>query len=166
MEGKTPHEVLYGKRPDYNSLKSFGCLCFSSTLERERTKFDQRAYKCIFVGYPFETKGYKVLNLETGEILVSRNVVFHEDTFPCRKKTLEIFDIQNFPTMTDVFSGCQEKDLNYRGEEYVDPDKTEIFQLNEEVIPGMEIEVPGDRRATRQRRQLSYLINYHCGLLR
>lgn len=36
----------------------------------------------IFVGYPFDTKGYKVLNLESKRIPISRDVTFHKDVFP------------------------------------------------------------------------------------
>lgn len=36
----------------------------------------------MFVRYPFGTKGYKVLNIATKRIHVSRDVVFHEDVFP------------------------------------------------------------------------------------
>ncbi|KAH0641851.1 hypothetical protein KY289_032825 [Solanum tuberosum] len=36
----------------------------------------------IFVGYPFNTKGYKVLNLATKRVHISRDVVFHEKVFP------------------------------------------------------------------------------------
>lgn len=34
-----------------------------------------------FVGYPFDTKGYKVLDLVTKKIHISRDVIFHENIF-------------------------------------------------------------------------------------
>lgn len=34
------------------------------------------------MGYPFGTKGYKVLNLTTKRLHISRDVVFHENVFP------------------------------------------------------------------------------------
>jgi len=37
--------------------------------------------KFMFLGYPFGKKGCKVYDLETCEILISREVVFHEDKF-------------------------------------------------------------------------------------
>ncbi|XP_075101908.1 uncharacterized protein LOC142177332 [Nicotiana tabacum] len=37
---------------------------------------------CVFLGYPFAKKGYKLYNLETKQFIVSRDVVFHEDVFP------------------------------------------------------------------------------------
>ena len=36
----------------------------------------------MFVGYPFNKKGWKVYNLETGVVTVSRDVIFNEIEFP------------------------------------------------------------------------------------
>ena len=42
LHNKTPYENLYGTTYDIDSLKVFGCLCFSSTLTRNRKKLDPR----------------------------------------------------------------------------------------------------------------------------
>ena len=44
LNGDTPFFRLYGKPPQYSHLKSFGCLCFRSTLKEKRSKFSPRAY--------------------------------------------------------------------------------------------------------------------------
>jgi len=36
----------------------------------------------MFIGYPFGKKGWKVYDIETGEVFVSRDVIFHEAVFP------------------------------------------------------------------------------------
>ena len=45
-------------------------------------KFDARAHPGIFIGYPSNHKGYKILDIKTKKIYVSRDVIFHEDLFP------------------------------------------------------------------------------------
>ena len=39
LNGKTPHEMLFGIAPDLSRLKVFGCLCFAKNLQI-KNKFD------------------------------------------------------------------------------------------------------------------------------
>ena len=79
---KSPYEKLVCKQHVYSFLRSFGCLCYVSTLDKDHHKFTPRADPCVFLGYCSGYKGYKVLNIETQQVFVSRNVVFKEDIFP------------------------------------------------------------------------------------
>ena len=87
LNGKTPYEYWFGRRPDVSHLRVFGCVCFVHIPDDLRRKLDPKSYKAIFVGYPEGTKGYKVYNIETGEFSRSRNITFHENKF--HKFTLE-----------------------------------------------------------------------------
>ena len=82
LGNRTPHEVLTGKIPSYDQMRTFGCLCYGSTSPKQRHKFQPRSRACVLLGYPSGYKGYKLLDLETNKISISRNVIFHEEIFP------------------------------------------------------------------------------------
>lgn len=82
LHNKTSYELWYHKQPTYYHLKSFGCLCFPTLLMTHKDTFEPRTMPHIFIGYPFNTKGYKVLNFATKKVHKSRDVVFHEKVFP------------------------------------------------------------------------------------
>lgn len=69
-------------KPEFKHLRVFGCLCYVTNNTPQKGKFDPRADPCVFIGYPFSQKGYKVFNLKTHSAQVSRDVIFHEDIFP------------------------------------------------------------------------------------
>lgn len=82
LKNKSPYELLYKKLPSYAHFKVFGYLCFVSTLTRNRKKLDERASKCVFLGFPSNVKRFRVYDLNAQRVLISRNVVFHEEIFP------------------------------------------------------------------------------------
>ena len=56
-------------------------MCFVHTPDNLRKKLDAKSSKAIFVGYPLDTKGYKVYDLALKRFIRSRNVLFHEEKF-------------------------------------------------------------------------------------
>lgn len=76
-----PIWVTVPNKPNYSYLRSFGCLYFSTILKIHKDKFESKSIPRVFVGYPFGTKGYKVLDLATKKIHVSRDVIFYENVF-------------------------------------------------------------------------------------
>ncbi|KAL4347795.1 hypothetical protein GQ457_17G000690 [Hibiscus cannabinus] len=88
LHNKTPHEILFNSAPDFSTLKVFGCLTYASILPKPKTKMDPKAVRCVFIGYPKNMKGYRLFNLDTKEIFVSRDVVFCEQSFPFQKQVV------------------------------------------------------------------------------
>ncbi|KAG7589577.1 GAG-pre-integrase domain [Arabidopsis suecica] len=82
QDNKSPYEVLIGHKPDYTSLRVFGCSCYPTLRDYARNKFDPRSLKCVFLGYNEKYKGYRCLLLSTGRVYISRHVVFDEQDFP------------------------------------------------------------------------------------
>ncbi|XP_074309519.1 uncharacterized protein LOC141643998 [Silene latifolia] len=82
LDWKTPSEVLFKKKCSYDELRLIGCLCFALIPSHFRGKFSSKARKCIFLGYPFAQKAYKLYDLTTHKIDISRDFVFHENILP------------------------------------------------------------------------------------
>ena len=91
LNGSSPYELVYNCAPVFDKLRVFGCLCFASKLNNN-DKFSERADKCVFLGYSFDKKGYKVLSLDSNLIFVSRDVKFYESVFPFKLKTSSLTD--------------------------------------------------------------------------
>lgn len=97
LKGKTPYEVLFGKRPSYDMLQTFGCLCYAHLRSRDKDKFGPRSRKCVFVGYPYGKKGWHLYDLENDQFFVSRDVRFKEDIFPFSELTQPMPSSQQGP---------------------------------------------------------------------
>ncbi|KAL0431167.1 UNVERIFIED_CONTAM: Retrovirus-related Pol polyprotein from transposon RE1 [Sesamum radiatum] len=87
LNWKSPFEILYDSPPTYDNLKMFGCLCFASNIYPHKSKFDQRAFKRVFLGYVPDHKGYKLYDIQRDKVLISRDVIFHESVFPFQSKS-------------------------------------------------------------------------------
>ena len=81
LKEKTPYEIWHGEKPNVNNLKVFGCNALVHVPDEKRSKLDKKSVECVFVGYPSGTKGYKLYNLETKQMIRSRDVIFMENSF-------------------------------------------------------------------------------------
>ena len=100
IKDSTPYERWHEKKPDVGNLRVFGCNAFVHIpKEKRHGKLDPRSNCCVFVGYPNESKGYKLYNLETKQMLRSRDVIFMEDKF-CENFCQG--DIQNNPAIDNI----------------------------------------------------------------
>ena len=71
LQSVTPYEAWHGRKPSIAHLRVFGCLAYAFVPQQHRTKLDDKAVKCIFVGYSNESKGYRLFHSQTKKILVS-----------------------------------------------------------------------------------------------
>jgi hypothetical protein len=81
----TPLERLFHHTPDYSSLRVFGCACYPNLRPYNQHKLDFRSKQCVFLGYSSMHKGFKCLEVSTGRVYISRDVVFDESEFPFSK---------------------------------------------------------------------------------
>ena len=77
LDGKTPYEKRHGKKPHLAGIQEFGAAAYVKDLTAG--KLDARAQVRHFVGYYFESKGYRIYWPHKRSITVERNVVFNEN---------------------------------------------------------------------------------------
>ena len=82
LHGKSPFECLFGRPPSYDALRVIGCLAYAHNQKTNGDKFASRSRKCIFIGYPFGQKGWKLYDLERKVFFMSRDVKFVDHIFP------------------------------------------------------------------------------------
>ena len=59
-------------------FKIFGCIAYAFVKPQNREKFDEKGEKYLFIGYSDESKGYRLLDPRTNQLVISRDVVFDE----------------------------------------------------------------------------------------
>lgn len=93
LQNKTPFEILFGKEPELDHLRIFGCLCNAYNKKSKGHKFASRSQKCAFVGYPNGNKGGGKCTTWKLEIFVSRDVKLHENEFPFAITNVGLFGV-------------------------------------------------------------------------
>jgi len=85
LQNQSPFECLFNRTPDYDFLRTFGCLYFSFLHPYHAYKLDFHSSPCFCLGYSSSHFDYRCLDLASQRIYVSRYVCFHEDVFPFAK---------------------------------------------------------------------------------
>jgi hypothetical protein len=75
----TPKEAWNDHKPNVTHLRVFGSVTYAKISYARRTKLDDKNEKCIFFGYSYRRMGYKLYNLITKKVIISRDVIFEED---------------------------------------------------------------------------------------
>jgi transposase InsO family protein len=78
LKNMTPFESFYGYKPDIRNLRTIGCTAYALNTSPNRKKLDQRAIRCILVGYLNTQKGWRLYNPDTKSFIHSRSVTFNE----------------------------------------------------------------------------------------
>ena len=78
IPGNTPFTLWFGFKPSLEHLRIFGCHAYAYIDKKQRTKLDPKSHLCYFLGYCDHTKGYRIWDPVTSQVLIRRDVVFHE----------------------------------------------------------------------------------------
>ncbi|GJU97309.1 retrovirus-related pol polyprotein from transposon TNT 1-94 [Tanacetum coccineum] len=82
--GKTPYELLKGRKSTLDYSRMFGSKCFILNTKDYLTKFDPKSYEGVFLGYSQNSKAYIILNKQTRKFEESLNVTFDETPPPSK----------------------------------------------------------------------------------
>jgi hypothetical protein len=85
---KTCYELMHGRTPKASHFHVFGCKCFILKKGKKLDMFEARSVDGIFFGYASHSRAYRVLNLETNQIVETCEVTFDE-TQPCSQLVFE-----------------------------------------------------------------------------
>ena len=70
------------KNPTNSILRIFGCACWPNLRPYNNHKLQFRSKQCAFLRYSNLHKGFKCLDISTGRVYISRDVIFDENVFP------------------------------------------------------------------------------------
>lgn len=131
----SPYSKLYGKEPNYRSLRVIGCLCYPSLRYQGGNKFVKKTYPCVFIGYSTIHKGYRCYEPKSKRVYISRHVVFDEGKFLYKPGSEEtnhhIMELVEFPSLDEWFKNSVTKsDLKVENQQ-----STSETENQEEVAP-------------------------------
>ncbi|KAK8670843.1 hypothetical protein V6N13_037457 [Hibiscus sabdariffa] len=137
---KTPYEIWTRKRPSMSFMKIWGCQAY--VKHHMSTKLEPISHKCIFVGYPEETKGHYFFNPKENKVFVARTEVFLEKEFLSSKRyrrNIELEEVQQ--------------------QQVTEPEVEQTSQIVEENSTNLETQPL--RRSTRERHKHERWISRH-----
>ena len=77
IDFKIPFKIWSGKFPSFSNLKIFGCIAYYHV---SKGKLDRRAKMGCFVGYGDGITGFRIYSPSEGQVILSRDVTFDENT--------------------------------------------------------------------------------------
>lgn len=83
LQNKSPYYCLFGQIPNYQKLRSFGCLCYPWHRPYNSHKLEPKSLPCIFVGYSSTQSAYYCLEPNTISL------------FPLKISLLELLMLMN-----------------------------------------------------------------------
>jgi hypothetical protein len=71
LDDKNPQELCTSKKHSLTHIKVFGCDEYVYVPKENKSKLYKKDEKCIFIGYKYGLKGYKLWNLENKKVVYS-----------------------------------------------------------------------------------------------
>ena len=82
LSWRSPFEILHKRLSDRSLLRVFECLYYATNTRPHKDKFAPRAIECIFLRLSPGQNAYRLFDMSSHHLFVSRDDVFHETIFP------------------------------------------------------------------------------------
>ena len=128
----TPYEIWTNKKPYLSYMKIWGCPAYVKRTISD--KLEARSNKCLFVGYPKETRGYQFYNALEQRLFVSKHVVFLEKEFLLREDSgskVELSEVQD--ALTNASHLTEPEAVIHDDEFIADSSKTQVFHRTSRI---------------------------------
>jgi len=153
--GRIPLEGFSGKRQDISHLRAFGAKCWAKIpTGLGGSKLDPRSVECRFLGYATGRGNYKVQDIVSQRVFVSRDIIFEEGqpdrTSASVGENIPVFDADIIPpadTGTDPIINVDNAQDNVSHQNPVDHDQsipvvqrrpTRTIQPSQAILKSME----------------------------
>ena len=100
MKRKTPFEVYFGHKSDVSNLCVFGPTAWAPISLDKRRDLQPQSIECMFIGYLDKSKGFKLLDIKTKQIIIEWSVKFDE---PLQEVELVKEKTAEFPTYSTEY---------------------------------------------------------------
>ncbi|MCI19660.1 retrovirus-related pol polyprotein from transposon TNT 1-94, partial [Trifolium medium] len=117
---------------------------------------------CIFLGYKLGMKGVVLLDINTREILVSRNITHHETIFPYRTPNHPSSTWSYYPSSNPIIDSNIPADTTPPSPSHSPSPDIPSAPLSPSTIPPSSIEPSHNSRPHREKHAPSYLKDYVC----
>ena len=104
--------MIYKIPPKYANLRPFGSRCYFYDKDPQKAKFAPRGYEGIMLGYTERIDGYRVLEVGTQTIHLTKDVRFIDDTLPIEiPNNVDFFDDDDESPESDRRSDPSDRSL-------------------------------------------------------
>jgi len=149
LNGMTPFEVLWQKKPVLDYLHQFGCAAYRLIPKEQRVgKFSSKSRKCIMIGYVHSsTTIWKLWDRSCKCLVHSSDIIFHESTI----LGAQVPGNSETDKQLEIFSSCFPDDLISDASHDTGSDRNvpyelvpvPVEELAEHSVPAI-VDPPGD----------------------
>ena len=120
--GETPYLLWYGKKPNLEHIRVFGCVVYFHIPSENRKKLDKKAQKLRFIGYTETTRNYKVWDEEKRKCYIHHDVIFNENDFgkSTGANKLELENIEE-ESVAEIPVESEKEESDEENEEQLEP---------------------------------------------